>query len=436
MYETALPEATRRRVADLNPAGVVVGIPSYRNPKTIAAIVGAVGQALHQRFAGLDPVIVNVDGHSFDETLSIATKTRTPPSVRRVATRYLGLPGKGSALRAIFEIATQLQARALLLVEADVVSFRPWWIERLLAPILARQADVLLPAYVYQQPIPFVSDVLVRPVIAGLFGIELSVPTPGEIAMAGSIAAYFADRDVWETDVARNGVDIWMIVEALAGDARVARIPLELKRHRSPRSDDLREAKFLQEVGTLFRLVYLQRRIWQQAISLQPVPLLPPEPMRSPAVEAYPREWPSAAAIWEQARALFRPLVHHQWEQALLPPHLDAVEQILASSHPRPGVFSDGLWARVVYDFITAYNKGEGDPDKVVLALYPLFLVRQATLIAEASTQTEYEAAIHKQAHAFVEKLSYFVQRWERYISPEQVALWRELGLLDSSDGL
>lgn len=417
MYDTALPEETRQRLAELSPAGVVVGIPSYRNPTTIAGVVAAVGEALHQSFADLDPVLVNVDGHSFDETLSIASNTRTPHSVRRVATRYLGLPGKGSALRAIFEIAVQLQARAVLLVEADVVSFRPCWVERLLRPVLARQVDFLLPAYAEQHPVPFVSDVIVRPVTAALFRAELSPPTPGELAMTGGVAAYFADRDVWGTDVARRGVDIWMTVEALGGGARVAQLPLGPKWHGRPRSAALQEARFLQEVGTLFRLAYLQRRAWQRPVALKPVPLLPAEPIPPPPVEAPTGRWPEAGAIWAQAQTSARRRWRQQWQEILLPAHLEAVEHILAAPQPRPGSFSPGLWARVVYDFITVYNHGEGDPDKVVLALYPLFLARQAILIAETLTQDEYQTAIQEQVRAFVENFGYFVRRWEWHVS-------------------
>lgn len=430
MYETALPQETAQRVADLNPAGVVVGIPSYRNSKTVGAIVAAVGEGLHRSFAYLNPVIVNVDGHSFDTTLSVARRTRTPRTVRRIATRYVGLPGRGSALRAIFEIAVRLQAQVVLIVEADVVSFRPYWVERLLRPMVLRQADLLLPVYADQNPIPFIDDLLISPVIAALFGVELARCTPGEVAMAGDLAAYFAERDVWETDVARNGVDIWMTVEALVGGARVVQVALEPKWHQSPEAGTLQEAKFLQEVGTLFRLAYLQRRIWQQPVSLRPVPLLPSEFLPRLPTDISKRDCPCPTALWELARAAARPRLRTQWEQALLPAHFAAVERILAAPEPRPGIFSARLWARVIYDCITAYNKGEGDPDKVVLGLYPLFLARQATVIAEAMTPRGYGAVIQEQARALADNLSYFARRWECYISPEQAALRRELGLL------
>ncbi|MBA3534883.1 MAG: hypothetical protein H0T73_23480, partial [Ardenticatenales bacterium] len=50
MYETAIPDETRQRLEELGSAGVVVGIPSYRNSRTVGTVVERVGRALHQHY--------------------------------------------------------------------------------------------------------------------------------------------------------------------------------------------------------------------------------------------------------------------------------------------------------------------------------------------------------------------------------------------------
>src|SRR4029453_504079 len=54
----------------------------------------------------------------------------------RVALTYVGLSGKGAAFRAIFELAATLEAQACAVLDADLRSVSPAWIDRLVGPVL------------------------------------------------------------------------------------------------------------------------------------------------------------------------------------------------------------------------------------------------------------------------------------------------------------
>jgi hypothetical protein len=71
-----------------------------------------------------------------------------------------------------------------------------------------------------------------------------------------------------------------------------------------------------------------------------------------------------------------------------------------------------------VSDFAVVYNRGEGDPDKVALALLPLYYARKATLLRELEGKpwTAVEDAIVAQAVAFEREKTYLVNRWESYL--------------------
>ena len=56
--------------------------------------------------------------------------------VHKIVTPYHGIPGKGSAFRTIFAIAEQLGARACAVVDSDLRSITPEWIELLLGPVV------------------------------------------------------------------------------------------------------------------------------------------------------------------------------------------------------------------------------------------------------------------------------------------------------------
>lgn len=429
MYETAIPDDTKKRLKKAKRAKLVVGIPSYRNTRTVRTVVEQVAMGLDQYYAKLKPLIVHADGHSFDKTLLTASQVPLPKSVRRIPTRYQGLPGKGSALRVIFEIATHLQAEVVLLVEADVVSFASDWLPTLVEPVLKKKLEIALPLYQSITPQMASSDLIIYPLLSSMFNIPLRCPTAGEVAIAGGVVKFFSERDVWETNVARAGIDVWMTVQIALGEGRLGQVYLPTKRHRSQKSHALAEAKFLQEIGTLFRMGQLHERGWHGG-GLQPKGITtlgePEKRMRFSSL-------PNAVKVWQSGKQAIKKRARQQWEVIMLPQHLATVQAILNLPEAELA-FDDQFWARLVYDFLVVYNLGEGDPDKVVTSLYPLYLLRHAAMLKEAAQYHDphlaLEQLIQRQLNVFHNEFDYLVNRWEGYVSPEQLELWRRLGLL------
>ena len=146
------------RVRELGTAELVVGIPSHDNARTIGHVVRAVASGLAKHFPGRNAVIVNSDGGSKDGTPDVVASTQLGSSlailaphplgpVHKILTPYDGLPGKGSALRTIFAIAERLSARACAVVDADLRSITPGWIELLIGPQVDHGFDYVAPLY-------------------------------------------------------------------------------------------------------------------------------------------------------------------------------------------------------------------------------------------------------------------------------------------------
>ena len=53
-----------------------------------------------------------------------------------LVTIYRGIPGKGSAFRAIFEAAKYLRASAVVLFDSDLKSIKPGWVRNILEPVI------------------------------------------------------------------------------------------------------------------------------------------------------------------------------------------------------------------------------------------------------------------------------------------------------------
>lgn len=395
----------------MEPARVVVGIPSYRNLNTVGAVVQIVAEGLDQHFQHLDPVLVSTDGHSFDQTLDIAMATPVTSTVRRVGTRYHGLPGKGSAIRSILEIAVSLGARACAIVEADVTSIEPDWIPALVGPVLSGEYDMIVPRYFYQRPLAGGNDLLAAPFLQSLFGTNLCTPLAGEFAVSGFLAGRMSAKDVWETDVARAGINVWLSITAILDGFKLGQVRLGERIHQSPGRGPA-NGKFIQQVGTLFRLAWLYRRRQREGTNPPPIPLHGRWPPRSHAAS---NSWPSAAPVLAAAHKGVGRYINSAWPGILLPETLAKVRESFVNE---PYTFPPDLWAQIVYDFFVVYNKGDGDPDRVIEALFPLYHARLAAFLEAGSTlgETGREALIEEQAASFRNMLPCLLERWATYV--------------------
>ena len=142
-----LRDEVRQQAAAIGAADIVVGIPSYDNARTVGHVVRAVQAGLAKYFPDCKSVLVNSDGGSKDPTPEIVAHTGIENlatilvehpqfPVNKIVTAYHGIPGKGSAFRTIFAIAARLGAKACCVVDADLRSITPEWIELLLDPVI------------------------------------------------------------------------------------------------------------------------------------------------------------------------------------------------------------------------------------------------------------------------------------------------------------
>lgn len=413
MIETSLRLDAQRRLADVGTADVVVGIPTYKHARTLARVIKAVAEGLSRDFRGLKTVITIVDGGSPDDTLAVANQTPIPSNVKRLVTSYQGVQGKGSAVRGIFEIARAVRARVIVVLEADLQSISPDWVERLARPILENQYQLAIPHYLRPLPDGAMTDLLAYPITKLLYGADVRQPMGGEYALSAELAHRIATRDVWETDVARHGVDIWLTTVAINENVKACQVRLGVK------LDDSRELllsfdpTFVQAIGTLFRMMDIYKRRWHESQQTRTAPFYGNGIAREPVRPWIPSV--SAAALGDAFVSGSRRYAR-LWRTALTPSTRNAIREL--SEAPEGATrFGSKLWARTVYDFATVYNQGEGDPDKVVAALLPLYYARCATIMRETALEPNaVELAVQEQAGQFAIEKPYLVQLWDTYV--------------------
>jgi glycosyltransferase involved in cell wall biosynthesis len=412
MFETTLRSDGQRRLAEIGSADLLIGIPSYKNEQTIGQVIDIAAQGAYKYYPNLKTVIAVVDGGSSDETVHIALNRPVPPSVRKVVTTYQGIQGKGSAVRAIFEITRAIKAQVCIVLEADLYSATPEWIQKLATPIFSREFDYGIPAYARPLVEGAVNDILAYPLTRLLYNTDVREPMAGDFSVSGELAGKLHDRDVWETDVARHGIDIWITTIAVNENLRMCQVPL------SPKIEHKREAAvafdpgFVQSVGTLFRMMDIYRRRWPETRPLRVVPVCG-EPV------AVDQEKLAGAITIDMLNDAFHSGARRYrrlWRSTLVPSSYEEVIALVDKS--RGGTHLGGeLWARTVFDFAVVYNKGENDPDKVAAALLPLYYARIATILRETGGKLDaIEKVVQAQTKTFAEQKQFLIHRWQTYV--------------------
>jgi glycosyltransferase involved in cell wall biosynthesis len=274
----ALAAALRDAVARLGGADIMVGIPSFKSATTIGYVARAAQAGLVQYFPDLRPVLVNADAGSPDGTQRVVVDTEPPDYVerillvrprnrlRRISLTYPevdGVGGKGAALRTIFQIAAALKVQALVVVDSDLRSIGPEWIELLAGPIQKGGFDFVAPLYARYKYDGTITNTVTYPLTRALYGLRVRQPIGGDFGVSGDLVAHYLAQDDWDADVSRFGIDIWMTTKAISGGFAVCQSRLGAKVHdpKDPGAD--LGPMFSQVLTTLLRLTEQHAQGWR-----------------------------------------------------------------------------------------------------------------------------------------------------------------------------
>lgn len=408
-HETPLRPGARRRVKDIGWADVLIGIPSHRNGRTMGEVVHAVAEGIRSHLPDQRVVLMNADGGSSDNSARHVADVSVSPNVEKLVTVYTGSLGKGMAIRAIFEAAAQLEVRACAVIEAQAPGIVPEWIPALVAPV-AEGSELALGCYQRSAYAAALTDNLAYPLLRMLFRSDLREPLAGEFCISGALAGEWASRDVWETDVARFGINVWLAIQGLAERRRMAQVDLEYRGDGSGEPGMPTDPRFSHMVDTLFRCLTIHRHIWQESTPLRRIPfhrgrqpdrLVPCLEYVEPLVQGMRRG---------------RERCFDEWRRVLSPEMLEAVEGIMRQPSDSFD-FPVETWARVLLEFAVVHNKGEGDPDKVVDALLPLLYGRAAAYLRRSRglTIAQREAIVEEVVQALLDSRPFLLEQWNNY---------------------
>jgi glucosylglycerate synthase len=415
-----MEKTLENQLEEIKEADILIGIPSYNSARTIGHVVRAVMAGLAKYFPSAKAALVNSDGGSTDGTQeevkrvqiedfkTILTSHPVHP-LSKIVTPYHGIPGKGSAFRTIFEAATFVKAKACAVVDSDLRSIAPEWVELLLRPVYEGGFDYVAPLYARHKFDGTITNSIVYPLTRALYGKRVRQPIGGDFGFSGELANFYLTKDVWETDVARFGIDIWMTTLAIAEGYKVCQSYLGAKIHdaKDPGSD--LGPMFTQVVSSVSTLMGEYEPLWKRVKESESIPTfgfhyeVGLEPV-SVNVEHMIGNFRLGAGNLMEI-----------WRKVILPETASWLESIGRLSD-EAFFLPEDLWVRLVYDFATAFHKGPVHREHLLKSMIPLYLGRVASFVKEnqESPATEVEAKIESLCRVFEDMKPYLMERWKR----------------------
>jgi glucosylglycerate synthase len=182
---------------NIEKADIVVGVPSFNNVLTVNFVLSQAIEGLDKYFPNFKSVIFVSDGKSSDDTLTSVKRVNLPSKVKLIPAIYMGLSGKGTAIRAIFEAAQYLNARSVALIDSDLRSITPEWMKLLITPTLTG-TDFVTPYYNRRKYDGTITNFLCYPVTRSLFGKNIRQPIGGDFGLSIELVKTILDSNMWE----------------------------------------------------------------------------------------------------------------------------------------------------------------------------------------------------------------------------------------------
>jgi len=421
--ETVLTEENKEDINKIGQADILIGIPSYKSEKTIGHVISAAQYGLAKYFPFLKAVIMSSDGGSPDKTQEIAKKTDVYTNLdkilvehpvypaRNLVINYPGTPNSTNAIRAIFEVARELNVKVCLILDSTLQSIDPKWIELLAGPILHVGYDYVTPYYYCTKYDGMINSIVVYPFIRALYGKRIRQPMTGELGLSRKAVDFFLNKKVWEISGSSNTINLSMVVSAISEGYKVCQAFLGVKVCMNKSGDvfDNVGSNFNEIVGTLFETTFLYREKWKKIKNSSSSKIYGFRSEVSPE---------GADLSWESLYEKFKkeaPFFFNLWSKILSSSLYKEVKKLNEASSFK---FDTNLWSKILYEFTIAYNTNNIDKTKILDALLPLYYAQLAFFIRETSSMSisQTEKVIEKLCQSFEEEKPYFLEKWNALI--------------------
>ena len=408
-FFTALRDDAQNAIEHIGSADIVIGIPAFCSMDSVEHVTRTLMEGLEKYYPGKRSLIFIADGGSTDDTREAASKAVADAyKVQVLISIYRGIAGKGSAVRAIFEAAKFLKAECVALFDSDLKSITPEWVRNVIEPVMEGY-DFVAPDYLRHKFDGTITNTIAYNLTRALYGYRVRQPIGGDFGISAVLLDRYLKEDIWETDIARFGIDIWLTTLALVSGSRVCQTRLGVKIHgeKDPAAD--LGPMFRQVVGTIFALMEFYAAYWKESTGSREVEFYGELLNEEPAELVV-----DSAALIEYFRlgyANFSTL----WKEHIDEESFAVITTLAQQEGDEPFRMPTETWVRIVYGYAVLFHNTERQRFKILDTMIPLYYARVASLVQLLSEKNsrEAEAFYEEQAQVFEREKKVLVENWD-----------------------
>jgi hypothetical protein len=291
-------------------------------------------------------------------------------------------------------------AKHILVVDSDLKNISDRWVLAMLSPVIAG-LDMVTPHYTRFKYDGTITNHICHPLVYALMCKNLRQPIGGDFAFSRRLAQFWLRQKMWDLDIAKFGIDIFMTTLALMNKFKVTQTYLGAKIH-NPKDPSGLRPMFEEVVGTLFKVLHEYKPKWINRKFLLRVKIAGTEyfeePMKFDVDFGKMKE-----TFFDEFKQLRK-----EMERVLSEKNFKK----LSFMYDQKNIAIDSrMWAEIVYDCILAFPR-EGK-ERITKILFPLYQARNYSFAIETHGYADQDAEkrLMLQARDFYIKRKYLVDK-------------------------
>jgi hypothetical protein len=277
--------------------------------------------------------------------------------------------------------------------------------------ILKDGVDFVTPYYTRYKYDGTITNNIVYNLTRALYGYRVRQPIGGDFAFSLPLVKKFINKNVWESDVARFGVDIWLTTMAMVNKSKIAQANLGVKIHDVKDPAEALGPMFRQVVSTLLLLMEENEKVWKSVKESKVVPIIGPDLKIEPKpfdinINKLIGDFKIGYSNW-----------HEIWKKIIHEDNWPVIED-LNKKDGKDFVMHTETWAKILYDLAAAFHHWKGNRELLVSLMTPLYFARVASFVNRTidMTTAQAEEVVEEQAEVFEKNKNYLIQRWDEEV--------------------
>jgi glucosylglycerate synthase len=356
----------------------------------------------------LEDVLKNLTSSYPAEGLIVATAEAVPtdswPNLRVVpipATAASWTLTAADFLNA-YQLAGDNNARAILVLGPGAASLRPSALRELGDAVIAATTDLAIPCYDLPPHAGLVNSAILYPLTRALFPSRARFPLAIDLGLSLRMAERLAVASQRFTTLNQDSALLWPNNEATVAGFTVNEFSVGQREFPQPAETDI-NAILASVTGSLFADIDAKAAFWQRPRQVPPARNPVPH---APVTDAAPDIGPMLDSFY-----LAYANLQEIWSLVLPPNSLLGLKRLSLTDAPSFRM-PDGLWARIVFDFLLAYRIRTINRGHLLGALIPLYLAWVASHFNITASGTDPERHIEAVAATFEAEKPYLLSRW------------------------